>query len=79
MKSTSHIEAIFDLFPQGRNGEIRYSIRATDASPVQSLEYFYVNPLSGEISVSRPLSEDTDYPANYRVSTSLHWPTAAKL
>ncbi|WAQ95445.1 FAT4-like protein [Mya arenaria] len=50
----------------GRNGEIRYSIRSTDADPAQTLEYFYVNPISGTISVIKPLSEDTTYPNNYR-------------
>mgnify|MGYP002280445337 FL=1 len=57
------------IYKQGRNGEIRYSIRASDAIPVEALTFFYVNPLSGDLSVIRGLTEDQDQPESYRVTT----------
>lgn len=56
---------------QGRNGDIRYSIRTTDAVPAESLDFFYVNPLSGDLSVIRALTEDQDQPDQYRVCSRL--------
>lgn len=54
---------------QGRNGEIRYSIRQSDATPVEALDFFYVNPLSGDLSVIKALTEDQDQPDQYRVTS----------
>ena len=35
----------------------------------QSLVYFYVNPISGVLSVTKPLTEDGDQPDTYQVET----------
>ena len=52
---------------QGRNGEIRYNIREGDAEPAQALSYFYVDPYTGTLSVTKSLNEDVDQPNRYRV------------
>lgn len=57
---------------QGRNGEIRYSLRNTGAVPEQALAYFYVDPYTGTLSITQPLTNDLDQPDNYRVIRCLH-------
>lgn len=54
---------------QGRNGDVLYSIRGSNAIPEQGTDYFYVNPTTGVLSVKRSLSADQEQPDSYRVST----------
>ena len=52
---------------QGRNGDIVYSLQQTNANPEQGLEYFYVDPYTGTLSVTQPLTMDLEQPDSYRV------------
>jgi hypothetical protein len=56
------------LLNQGENGRITYVLRGADSVPAYSDVYFYVNPISGVLYVTKRLSEDTQRPARYVLS-----------
>ncbi|XP_050391949.2 protocadherin Fat 4 [Patella vulgata] len=49
----------------GANGELLYSINGPASVPDYSPTYFYINPVSGVISVIAPLRNDIRQPARY--------------
>lgn len=57
-----------DLIFQGENGRITYVLRGSDSVPSYSDVYFYVNPTSGVLYVTKRLSEDTQRPSRYVLS-----------
>ena len=63
---------LYKIFLQGRNGEIVYSLQATNANPEQGLLYFYVDPYTGTLSVTQPLTNDLDQPDSYVVRDLFH-------
>ena len=42
-------------------------MQAGTSTPSQAPEYFYVNPVSGQLSVSKGFSQDVELPDSYRV------------
>lgn len=51
----------------GDNGRITYSLSGSDSIPTYSGSYFFVNPLNGDVYVTRALSDDTARPNRYVV------------
>jgi len=58
--------------PQGMNGQIRFSIRAQDVNPNDTLQYFYVDLTSGEIFIIKSLTQSALRPSQYVVSDYLY-------
>ncbi|KAK3089813.1 hypothetical protein FSP39_006721 [Pinctada imbricata] len=52
----------------GENGRITYLVSGADSVPTYSDSYFYVNPISGVVYVTRSLTDDNLRPARYVLS-----------
>lgn len=62
----------WNLIFQGENGRITYVLRGSDSVPSYSDIYFYVNPTSGVLYVTKRLSEDTQRPSRYVLSITAY-------
>ncbi|XP_041364043.1 protocadherin Fat 4-like [Gigantopelta aegis] len=52
----------------GENGQLTYSIASMNSNPIYARDFFYINPTSGTLSVTRMLSEDESRPVRYVLS-----------
>ncbi|KAJ8318063.1 hypothetical protein KUTeg_003154 [Tegillarca granosa] len=52
----------------GENGRITYTIRGSDSVPTYSTSYFYVNPETGIVYVTKALTDDNQRPTRYVLS-----------
>lgn len=65
-KSESLLISFYFNF-QGENGRIAYTVRGSDSVPTYSTSYFYVNPETGIVYVTKALTDDNQRPTRYVV------------